>query len=286
MTLDDLRNKRVGVVFSSGFFGFFAHAGCLKALEELGISPVGYAGTSSGAIVAALAASGLNARAIDDILFNLNKSDFWDPEPWYKTLSACFKLFRGSRGYLEGRRFKQLLENSLPVKSFEHLKTPCVIVAANLTRKKREIITSGSLADAVQASGTIPWTFKIKKIGEDFFLDGGLIDKAPVEALLKHVQPEVIIVHYIVSSELTETENAFLYKRFTPGKAYRLSMSIARHEHYLTQKQLAEMQGVKIIELKPSLPRVTPDRLYLGRQAYDAAYKHTLQELGSEEVKR
>jgi predicted acylesterase/phospholipase RssA len=37
----DLKDKRVGLVFSSGFFGFFAHAGCLKAIKELGIKPVG-----------------------------------------------------------------------------------------------------------------------------------------------------------------------------------------------------------------------------------------------------
>jgi len=287
MILDDLKNKRIGVVFSSGFFGFFAHAGCLKALEELGIKPVGYAGTSSGAIIAAFAAAGLSAERISAILFNLMKQDFWDPEPWYKTAVSALKLFRGSLGYLEGERFRNLLERNLPVKQFQELKTPCVIVGANITKKRREVFTSGSISDAVQASGTIPWTFKMKKIGEDYFLDGGLIDKAPLDALRAHVPVDVILVHYISSQELNENGNSFLLKKFSPQRAYGLSISIARHEHYQAQKKLAEQQGVMVIELKPDLPAVTPDALQKGREAFNISHKYVLEYFQDcKEVKR
>jgi NTE family protein len=279
MTLDDIKNKRIGVVFSSGFFGFFAHAGCLKALDKLGIKPAGYAGTSSGAIAAAFAAAGLSAEQIRAILFKLRKQDFWDPEPWYKTVASALKLFKGSLGYLEGERFRKLLERNLPVQQFQELKTPCVIVGANLTKRKREVFAAGSISDAVQASGTIPWTFKIKRIGEDYYLDGGLIDKAPLEALRTHVSVDAIIVHYISSRELTENNNSFLLKRFSPQRAYGLSISIARHEHYLAQKKLAEQQGVMVIELKPELPFVTPDHLDRGPEAFETAYQFALKQL-------
>jgi NTE family protein len=281
MTVDTLITKRTGVVFSSGFFGFFAHAGCLKALEELGIKPAGYAGTSSGAIAAAFAAAGLGAERIAGILFELRKQDFWDPEPWYKTAASALKLFRGSLGYLEGERFRQLLERSLPVRQFHELKTPCVIVGANITKKRREVFTAGSVSDAVQASGTIPWTFKMKRIGEDYFLDGGLIDKAPIEALRMHVPVDAIIVHYIASQDLTENSNAFLMKKFSPQRAYGMSVSIARQEHYRAQKMLAEQQGVMVIELKPAVPPVTPDTLDKGREAFESAYEQAIKELRS-----
>ena len=271
-----LKDKKVALVFSSGFFGFFAHTGCLKAIEELGIKPIGYAGTSSGAIVAAFAAAGMDAKTLSEFLFNLKKEDFWDPEPWYKTAFAILKLFKGWFGRLEGRRFNQLLMDRLPVKNFEELETPCVIVASNLTKKRKEVFSSGSIADAVQASGTIPWIFKIKKIGEDLFLDGGLVDKAPMEEIVKRVNPEVIIVHYIFSVDLKEQDNSFLSKRLSPQSAYTLSMSIARHEHYLTQIKLAQQQGIEVIELKPSLPNVSPDSLEAGKEAFEAAYRYTL----------
>ncbi len=124
MTVEELKNKRIGVVFSSGFFGFFAHAGCLKALEELGVKPVGYAGTSSGAIIAAFAAAGLSAERISAILFNLRKQDFWDPEPWYKTAVSALKLFRGSLGYLEGRTVPEFSREQPAGKAVSGIENP------------------------------------------------------------------------------------------------------------------------------------------------------------------
>lgn len=275
LQLEDLRTKKIGLVLSSGFFGFFAHAGFLKALEELKIKPAGYAGSSAGAIIAAFAASGMQADAISEILFSLKKEDFWDPEPWYKTVLAALKFFKGSLGYLEGKRFKQLLERKLPVKTFEELRTPCVIVATNLSKKKKDVFISGNVADAIQASSTIPWVYKLKKIGDNFFIDGGLVDKAPLEELAMRIKLEVMIIHYIVSSDLKEGKNAFLTRNISPHKAYTLSMNIARHEHYLTQCTLVRQQGLQVIELMPPLPQVTPNTLTLGKTAFKAAYTFT-----------
>ena len=282
MDVNELKNKRVGLVFSSGFFGFFAHAGCFKALQELGIKPVGYSGTSSGAILAAYAAAGMDAQAISDLLFALKKEDFWDPEPWYKTAVAALTFFKGWLGYLEGDKFKGLLARTLPVQRFEELTTPCVIVGCNLSTCKKEVFTSGSIAEAVHASGTIPWIFKIKHMGEDLFLDGGLVDKVPLEELAERVDAEVMLVHYIPSHGLQEKRNAFLTKVLSPQKAYALSMDIVREEHYRSQIKLVEQQGIRVIELKPSVPPVTPNRLDAGRAAFDAAYHHTMKVLGAD----
>ncbi len=79
MTLDQLRTKKVGLVLSSGFFGFYAHAGCLCALAELGIHPQGYAGSSAGAIIAAMGASGMACEQIRERLFSLQKKRLLGP---------------------------------------------------------------------------------------------------------------------------------------------------------------------------------------------------------------
>lgn len=270
------------MVFSSGFFGFFAHAGCFAALKDLGVNPVGYSGSSSGAILAACAATGMDTEAIGNLLFNLRKDDFWDPEPWYKTGMAALALFRGWPGYLRGEKFKRLLVNALPLQRFEELTTPCVIVGCNLSKRRKEVFTTGSIAEAVQASGTIPWMFKLKKIKGDYFLDGGLVDKAPLEELAERISPEAIIVHYVSSQSLKGRENLFLSRILSPQKAYTLSMDIVREEHYRSQIRLAEERGITVIELKPSLPAVTPDRLDLGRAAFEASYNYTREALGGE----
>jgi len=275
ISLHDLKNKKIGIVFSSAFFGFFAHAGCLKALEELGIKAAGYAGSSAGAIVAACAASGVDAASLARHLFTMQKSAFWDPEPRYRTVGAALRLFRGWRGRVRGEKLKALLDGLLPIRVFEELTTPCVITGTNLTEKRKEIISSGNIADAVIASLTVPWLFKLKQIGDNLFLDGGLADKAPVEALADRVAPEVIIVSYLYSEGLQDITGDFLSKRFTPHRAFILATSIARHEQYLTQKRLVEQRGIQVIELSPQAPLVHPDRLDKGVDAFDAAYSYT-----------
>ena len=51
-------------------------------------------------------------------------------------------------------------------------------------------------------------------------------------------------------------------------------MNVVRHEHYLAQVKWVQKQGIEVIELKPSLPGVTPDRLQTGKDAFEAAYKY------------
>jgi NTE family protein len=276
ITLDQLRTKKIGLVLSSGFFGFYAHAGCLCALAELGIHPQGYAGSSAGAIVAALGASGIAGEDIRDSLLLLKKKDFWDPEPWYRVALHGLLLFRGWHGYLNGHRFAALLQRILPVATFEELRFTCVISTINLTTKKREWRDTGSLADAVQASCAVPWLFKFKSMDADLYVDGGFADKAPVEALARHMQPEVLIVHYLKSSNLRRDDQSFLTRLFSPARAKTLAVTIGRHEHYLTQKRLVEQMGIPVIEIIPELPSVSPAHLDRGVAAFKEARRQTL----------
>lgn len=276
ITLDQLRTKKVGLVLSSGFFGFYAHAGCLCALAELGIQPQGYAGSSAGAIIAALAASGMACEHIRELLFSLKKKDFWDPEPLYRVALHGLRLFRGWHGYLNGNLFAALLQRMLPVATFEELNCPCVITTINLSSKKCEWRSAGGLADAVQASCTVPWLFKFKVMDDALHVDGGFADKAPVEALARHMQPEVLIIHYLKSSNLRRDDQSFLTGPFSPGKAKTLAVTIGRHEHYLTQKRLVEQMGIPVLEIAPRLPSVSPANIDRGPAAFEEARRQTL----------
>ena len=69
---------RIAIVLSAGYFGFIAHAGFMLAIEELGIGYSAIAGSSAGAIVAALHASGVPAGEIVDLLTSVRRRDIWD----------------------------------------------------------------------------------------------------------------------------------------------------------------------------------------------------------------
>jgi len=275
-------SSRIGVVFSSGFFGFFAHAGFLAALRDLKIIPSGYAGSSSGAIVAAMAASHMQGPAIREMLFSVKKSDFWDPDPMPAILKGILRRFRGYTGYLKGKGFGRLLEQ-IPIRQMEACPTPLVIVATNLTHQREERFTRGNLIKAVQASGAVPMLFKPVEIEGSLYVDGGMVNKAPVQALADLIQPEKMITHFIASDNLESPENSFIEKRMTPWHIHHLSVNISRQEAYEEQCDRVRQRGVKLIEVRTNAPPVGPNTLKNGPLAYDKAREATLKILSKED---
>jgi NTE family protein len=263
-------SSKIGLVFSSGFFGFFAHAGFLAAIRELEITPVGYAGSSSGAIVAAMAASGMDDHAIREMLFSVRKEDFWDPDPWHVILKKATKFFRGYSGYLKGEKFARLLER-IPARRFEDCETPLAIAATNLTEKKGTVFTRGNLVKAIQASGAVPMLFKPVEIDGSLYVDGGVVDKAPLKAIADLVDLDKIIIHFIASGNVGKNGNGFLEKRMSPWHVQYLAVNIARQEAYERQLEILDTRGVEVIEVKTDAPAVGPNKLNKGPAAYETA---------------
>ena len=278
---DDLKrsgknpSSKIGVVFSSGFFGFFAHAGFLAALRDVGISPSGYSGASSGAILAAMAAANMSDPLIKEILFSLSKSDFWDPDPLPTLLRSLLNLMKGYTGYLRGDGFARLLEK-IPMRRFEECPTPLVITATNLTQRREDTFIRGNLIKAIQASGAVPMLFKPIEIDGALYVDGGVVNKAPVQALADLIQPDKIIVHFVPSADLESPANSFLRRRMTPWHIHSLSLDISRQEAYQKQCDLVRQRGIEIMEVRTDAPPLGPNSLEKGPMAYDKAREATL----------
>lgn len=271
---------RIGVVFSSGFFGFFAHAGFLASLRDRNIQASGYSGASSGAIIAAMAASNMSDHAIRKVLLRLKKSDFWDPDPIPFIVKRALKLFRGYSGYLRGKGFARLLEH-IPIKHIEDCPVPLVITATNLTYEREELFTRGSLAKGIQASGAVPMLFKPVEINGSLYVDGGIVNKAPVQALADLIQPQKIIVHFIASANLEAPSNNFLKKKMTPWHIHRLAVDISRDRAYQSQRDVIEQRGIELIEIRTNAPAVDPNSLENGISAYYTARETGIKILAS-----
>ena len=275
-----MTDGRVGVAFSSGFFGFFAHAGFLAAQRELGILPSAYAGASSGAIVAAMAACGMSDHAIKDMLFGLKKEHFWDPDPWHYILRKALSLFRGYTGYLKGDGFACLLRK-LPVRQIEECERPLAIAATNLTEGKEAIFTRGNLIKAIQASGAVPMLFKPVEIDGSLYVDGGITNKCPLKALADLVDLKTIIVHFIASENMEKGVHGFLGKRMTPWHIQYLAVNIARQEAYQRQLEIVRMRGIEVIEVRTNAPSLGPDKLHRGPAVYNSAKATALEVLSN-----
>jgi NTE family protein len=222
-----------------------------------------------------MAASGMTDPAIKEILFNLKKSDFWDPDPIFFILKRLLRVLRGYTGYLRGEGFARLLEQ-LPIKRIENCPTPLVIAATNLSLQREEIFTRGSLIKGIQASGAVPMLFKPVDIKGSLYVDGGMVNKAPVRALTELIRPEKIIVHFIASDNIGSGANSFLKKRMTPWHIHHLAVNISRQEAYQRQCDMVRKRGIEVIEIKTDAPAVGPNSLERGPLAFDKAREATL----------
>lgn len=269
--LNELPRPLVAVM-SSGYFGFFAHAGFLQGLADQGVEPDAYAGASSGALVAAFAASGMPPLQILEGFTKLRRTDFWDPPSPLQMLRWLAGGLRGRTGWLAGEAFQRRLEATLPCRTFEECPKGCLMVALDLASNRRVVLTKGPLAPAVRASGAVPLLFAAVPHAGGLLLDGGLVDKAPLVTAARHFGAASLVVHLLPSASLEGAPLGALGKPLTPWRLQRQAIDAARRQQYEDQVELLRQHGVIIKEIVArGLPRLGPGRLQQGPEAFARA---------------
>lgn len=162
--------KKIGITLSGGGARGIAHIGVLQALESAGIIPDVISGCSAGAMIGALYAEGFSPRQIYALIEN-------------KSIYSIIKMALPDKGMMELGYFKKILNENIKHDSFEQLKKPFFLSVTNLNSGECEIIGSGQLTDFVLASQSIPLVFKPQKIGNDLYVDGGVLNNLPVEPI-------------------------------------------------------------------------------------------------------
>lgn len=148
----------------------FAHLGVLKALEEKGIKIDMLSGASAGSVAAAFYAYGYKPEEILKIFENTN------------ILKLVWPAFSVT-GLLNIQKTESVYKNYLKEDTFENAQIPLYIAATNLNEGKSELFNSGSLRQAIMASCCIPFIFDPVKIGDDHYVDGGILNNMPTEIL-------------------------------------------------------------------------------------------------------
>lgn len=164
------QSKKIGVTLSGGAAKAIAHIGVLQAMEENDIRPQLICGTSAGAIVGVLYASGLSPQEILDIGIR-------------STLWKILKFMIPWKGLTNHSYLQQLLEKNVGKDSFEELKIPFCIGVTNLNDARHEIHDRGPLFDLVKASCAIPGIFEPIQIDNKYYVDGGVTNNMPARAL-------------------------------------------------------------------------------------------------------
>ena len=179
--------KKIGLALGGGGAKGFAHIPVLEVFDELGVKPACITGTSIGAIVGALYASGLSAVQIAALILVRQSSSL--KEMWRnKDLGKMIKLIDPdfglhSQGLLRGERFLDFLYAGLTVKTFEELAIPFQCVATDFWRYAPVIFEAGDLSIAVRASMAIPYIFAPVQLDGKILVDGGLTNNVPLNLL-------------------------------------------------------------------------------------------------------
>ncbi|MBW1681561.1 MAG: patatin-like phospholipase family protein [Deltaproteobacteria bacterium] len=133
-------------------------------------------------------------------------------------------------------------------------------------------------------NGTVsmPLLFKPVEINGGLYVDGGVVNKAPVQALADLLPLDRILVHLIPSRNLEQEKDAFLRKSMPPLHIHTLAMNIARRVSYERQVEAVRMRGVEEVEIVTRTPSLGPHRLDRGPAAYAAGREQTLSALVSQ----
>lgn len=214
--VDDASSSRprVGLVLSGGGARGAAHIGVLKVLEELRVPIDAIAGTSMGAVVGGLYASGLSAREIESVMTSVNWQEAFRDRPPRKDITfrrkqedqnflVKFPLgLRGGRfllprGLIQGQTLSQMLRRlTLPVAhidDFDDLPTPFRALATDLATGEAVVIGEGDLTSAMRASLSAPGVFAPVERDGRILVDGGIAANLPVD-VARSMGVDVLIV--------------------------------------------------------------------------------------------
>lgn len=227
-----------------------AHIGVLKALLENGIRPDIISGTSSGAFVGAMLASGL---APDAILEAVIQTSFY----------PYLRLGFGRNGLLHMSRMEAILCKYIPENSFEALKTPLIVTATDIISGEEVQFRKGALALPVLASCCIPGLFSPILFQGHSLVDGGVLNNLPVEPVLQEAD-FIIGVHcnpFALNKPL-KTTTEIVYR----------SMILAMHS-----KTKERFKKCNLLIEPPELSRFSIFDFRKARQLFDVGYRYTLE---------
>lgn len=238
--------KRIGLVLGGGGLKGFAHIGVLRALEERGIVPDMYAGTSIGAMIGASYLSGSSVATLAERAESLRRKDLFR----LNHFGMLLERMRAPSIYLE-EPLRELCAASIPDITFRELPKRLLVNSVDLDAGARAVwglpgLDDISVRDAVYASCALPGFFPPGKVGTRTCIDGGVVDNLPV-SIASHWCDLMIAVD-VGSSDATQTARAE-----GQGFATIYMRAATMMMHALQQYPLERWHGPPMVLVRPKV---------------------------------
>jgi NTE family protein len=254
--------KSISLVLGSGGARGYAHIGVIEILEKEGYEIKSISGSSMGALIGALYASG-KLEIFKEWVLSLELFDV------LKLVDFSFE----KSGMIKGDKVFDLIANMMGDIKIEDLPISYTAVATDLTTQKEVWFQKGSLLDAVRASIAIPTIFTPKEIDNQLLVDGGILNPLPTVPLLSDRTDLIIAVNLngnkIPLEKLKKKEenqntfeqklskfledNLFLKKEKSINYFTILSQTIEAAQNLITRYELAAHEPDLIIDIPKNI---------------------------------
>ncbi len=164
--------KKISLALSGGGARGIAHIGVIDVLKEHGFEIEEVAGTSMGALVGALYASGTLSEFRD-----------WILEVDWKEIVKYLDFSLHEPGLIKGQKIMKKLSEFMPYEKIEDLPVRYKAIATDILHEEEVIWDKGDLALAVRSSISIPFVFTPVKKDDTWLVDGGVVNNLPLNRL-------------------------------------------------------------------------------------------------------
>jgi len=254
----------IGIALGSGSARGWSHIGVLQQLSAMGIEPHIVCGTSIGALVGAAYIQG-RLDVLGEWVCKLDSK---------KIVKFLDINLMAKGGFIEGKRLTDFLAEKIGNGLIEDLPKPFATVASDLKTGRELWIKKGSVMDAIRSSFALPGIFTPVKSGDNWLVDGGLVNPVPV-SLCKALGAEIVIavningdivgkhLRKINSKKEEEQELTFMD---------RLSKEIRTRASSMIPKALETREGApSLFEVVAGSLNIMQDRITRSRMAGDPA---------------
>lgn len=270
---DIMEKKDVALVLASGGAKGFAHIGVIKALKERGYNITSIAGTSMGALIGGMYATGEWEKA-KEWFFDLDRQKIWSLLDFTWSISS----------FVKGDKLIETMKEVVPDKMIEDLDIPFCAVSTDLKTGKEVVFREGSLYNAIRASISLPVIFTQVETEDQVLVDGGLVNGLPLNRIQRKPGDLLVAINLDDYEWCTPEEN----KPTGRFPKVRSKINALSNNHFNMLRRSLTISIRQNIELSLKL---TPPDLYMNVDlaeygSYDYDKAEEIAQLGYEQMNK
>ena len=264
--MKQLKTQKIGLALGSGSARGWSHIGVIKALHELGIEPDIVCGTSIGALVGGMYATG-HLETLETWILSLDKREI------IKYLDI--NLLTGG-GFVEGKSIISFFEKQMGDYEIELLEKTFASVSTNMDTGKEIWIQSGSMLESIRASMALPGLFTPVYREGEWLVDGGIVNPVPISVCRALGADKVIAVNLngdiVGKHSRNKAQSSIQTQGVSPEETLisRFADKVkGKANHYFPEFFEDSLQSPGLFDVMASSINIMQDRITRSRMAGD-----------------